>query len=265
MEIRKINFVGSNGLNNVNFGLLEFESLGKLLVFSEGSELLHQEVVGYIQVWMGEYDLKMDKMMLLEDVFIRINDLLLERNLNKGIREYLSLSLCLIQGEKRWIVNFGSNKIVVCKREMNQTKFSKGIHLGFENNTFYLGMVKISKLEYKVIEIETIAEGKKTIRSRKVLNNEKGKHYVDFKKYNLTKSDKKNQKVIQNERILIFGREYGKFLSEKNIDIFGFINKNFDLDRVVENIEKTVKVYLSNKKYNNLKYNCLSGILIENN
>lgn len=109
---------------------------------------------------------------------------------------------------------------------------------------------------FEITEEKQFTEkGKVEIKDRKVLKTGKGINTVQFKKQSSPRPG--------TERILLFGSEYGNLLQKYEIDLHGFINKNIPIDEVSENIQKSLNMYVANRKSNNIKFNTLSGIVIE--
>jgi len=253
MVVKEISYSGSFDFKAVKYEMIQLSSFGKLLIFVEGDESINSDVCKWISIWIKEYNVKSDRLRVLEELIIRTNSKLLEMNKENKNKAYVSLSLIYIEDEKRWFVNYGGNCVVSCKKDNERDKFGPGVKFCSEN-FISLGRGEIHKIEYELI-IDTKSEkGIIEIKDKKIVKSGRNIFNVQQKKY-INKNG--------TERILVFGSEYCKFLKNYEIDCAGFINKNVSLDVVVDNIQKSIQRYVINRTNNGNQYNCLTGIVIE--
>lgn len=255
MVVKEFVLLGNNEFNIVKYEMINVEGMGTLIIFSEGGDQMNLEICSWVKNWVNEYSLKCDSIRMLEDLIIRVNDKLLIQNEGIEHPEFSNLSLVLIQKEKSFFVSLGGNIVVSCKKEVDKIRFSKGADFG-SGNSRCLGEGDIHKMIFEITEEKQFTEkGKIEIKDRKVLKSGRGINTVQFKKQSSPRPG--------TERILLFGSEYGNFLQKYEFDLHSFITQNNSIEEVASNIQKSLKMYVANRKSNNFKYNTLSGIVIE--
>lgn len=258
MVVKEFVLLGSNEFKSVKYEMINVEGMGTLIVFSEGGDQMNLEVCRWVKDWVNEYSLKCDSVRMLEDLIVRVNDKLLIQNEGAVHPEYSNLSLVLIQKEKSFFVSFGGNIVVSCKKEIDKIRFTKGADFG-SGDSRSLGEGEIQKMIFEITEEKQILEkGKIEIKDRKVLKTGRGINTVRSMKQSFLHFQR-----IGTERILLFGSEYGNLLQKYEIDLHGFINKNIPIDEVSEHIQRSLNMYVANRRSNNIKFNTLSGIVIE--
>lgn len=255
MVVKEFVLLGSNEFNSVKYEMVNVEGMGTLIIFSEGGDQMNLEICSWVKDWVNEYSLKCDSVRMLEDLIVRVNDKLLIQNEGAVHPEYSNLSLVLIQKEKSFFVSFGGNIVVSCKKEIDKIRFTKGADFG-SGDSRCLGEGEIQKMIFEITEEKQILEkGKIEIKDRKVLKTGRGINTIQFRKQSFPHRG--------TERILLFGSEYGNLLQKYEIDLHGFINKNIPIDEVSEHIQRSLNMYVANRKSNKIKFNTLSGIVIE--
>lgn len=258
MVVEEFVLLGTNEFKSVKYEMINVDGMGTLIVFSEGGDQMNLEVCSWVKDWVNEYSLKCDSVRILEDLIIRVNDKLLINNEGSVHPEFSNLSLVLIQKEKSFFVSFGGNIVLSCKKEVDKNRFSKGADFG-SGDSRSLGVGEIQKMIFEITEEKQILEkGKIEIKDRKVLKTGRGINTVQIKKQTFLHFQR-----IGTERILLFDSEYGNLLKKYEFDLHSFITQNNTIEEVSSNIQKSLKMYVANRKSNNIKFNTLSGIVIE--
>lgn len=239
MVVKEINFARKEDTKQVLFQEFNAENWGNLVIFVKGSVETNQMVCNWIKQWTGETDDIIERSKMLEFLIIRVNNEMLEFNKVNGTKEYISLTLVLLQNNQRWFASFGGNYVIGCKKTDKTNKYRTAIDFGTNLQCKLIGQQEIHSSDSR-IEQESIPG--------------QTKHYVEQKKYKVD---------TEHERILLFASEYKKYIHFQKAKEILFISRDIELDQVFMNVKRSLQRYINNKKEKNLNYYTLHGYLIE--